>query len=91
MTPQEQLLATADYIEEHGWTRGTFEYRGRCCVHGALNIVAIGEFTRVPAVKLLSKYLNIDHYRLADWNDACTHRSQVLKALRAAAKLDIVE
>lgn len=43
MTTKELRNKAADYIEQHGWTRGSMECNGRVCIMGALRAVAFGD------------------------------------------------
>ena len=94
MTPQEVCSKAADYIEQHGWTRGTYEQRGRVCLLGALDAVSppyehLGpafESDNLKARNQLRQYLKVN--KLHKWNDAQKSRTPVLKALRAVAAGD---
>ena len=81
--PVADLLDTAaDYIEEHGWTRGAYRRRGRVCLNEAL----------------FRSAARLDVYRGAYlvlwdrtggpvlWNDAQRSRVPVLKLLRDTAR-----
>ena len=87
MTPQQVLMAAADYIEQHGWCVRSYRKGQRVCAVGAINAVTTGNPSQgielsYEAEMLLYRYVAIPVSR---WNDAQPDAATVVAALRQAA------
>jgi hypothetical protein len=85
------LLAAADYIEEHGWCQGRPYLGESACVIGAVNIVTNGD-KRLFETDRLRHAMERVHKTLGgsaiSWNDNPTRtKEEVVSALRKAAYL----
>ncbi len=84
----KELWKAADYIEEHGWCRGTLKKEdGRVCIVGAIN--AAGRFHSECEHRLYfflrEKMLNLT-FGVVSWNDKiCKSKDEAVAALREAA------
>jgi hypothetical protein len=91
MSVEDQLERAADYMQAHGWTRGTYEHRGRVCLLGALTIGikrAQGwTIDTIAAQDHLRLYLMTTYHRsVVGFNDdECRSKRQAVQTLREAA------
>lgn len=89
------LEAAADYMEDHGWTRGQFERRGRVCLRGAISLVPRGGISVSGAITKLERYLHLNYMQdhipsqgdiIVNFNDdRCKSKKQAVRILREAA------
>jgi hypothetical protein len=84
--PQTNVAATlnamADYIDEHGWCRFSYEKEGRVCITGALRS-RDGSIWR-PVFLYLGEYLGKNPLT---WNDVvCKSGAEASAMLREAAQ-----
>lgn len=92
MTPAEILDKAADYIEEHGWVRDTYQTRtGEVCVLGAIGLVCSGGQRLIAwddqATRALRDFIDLPHpSSLSAWNDKQVDGVAVITALRQAAE-----
>lgn len=95
MTDTSTLInAAADYIEQHGWTRGSYERHGRVCMLGALCYVDLDNNGVYPAEKIIERVIlargfttDPDKRVITNWNDEQKDRRVVIRVLREAAAL----
>lgn len=87
MSPAETLDEAADYIVEHGWTRGRFvDSSGGVCVLGALNAVVTGN-TLIHLHSIVHRAVAKDVGNcLSAWNDLQTSAQPVIRQLRVTAQ-----
>lgn len=84
MNSREVLQAAARYIDECGWTQGSYGVSGgpRCAL-GAILHVSDDSTAVVRAAQRLKGFLGID---ITVWNDAKGRtRDEIVAAMRAAA------
>jgi hypothetical protein len=93
MNDADQLDACADYIEEHGWTRGSYEYKGRVCAIGAMKKITGDDWISYRAIgRAMDRYICLQEnvpvemgVYIDQWNDDQKSRKSVIKAFRGAA------
>jgi hypothetical protein len=75
------LLAAADYLEEHGWCQHVGKVGDRRCAVMAIREVC-GNGRSHAMLKLL---LHIRAPNVSDWNDTAPNAQYVIDTMRAAA------
>lgn len=85
----EAFLKMADYLEKHGWQRGTYGADGgpRCLIGALYSVVVEGSpWTRGNVERQLGERLGVSLELLEEWNDEQTDGPAVVAKLREIAK-----